>query len=159
MDLTAQYTLTPAEALRGTRTFKRRWYALSVASGVLLILMGLTSFSLATEQRGMGAIMLLNGLLFLVLPEAVLRWARLRRGAEAYPPMEITFNDEGLTLRTETSEGSLAWEAFEDICRRDGFWIFRINRSQAVIIPGRALDDGASAELAAFLRAKGRLKA
>ncbi len=86
------------------------------------------------------------------LPEAVLRWARLRRGAEAYPPMEVTLDDEGLTLRTEASEGGLPWASFAEIQRHSGFWIFRISRSQAVLVPERAFDEGAGGELAAFLR-------
>jgi hypothetical protein len=158
MRILTQYTLTPDEALRGTRTFKRLWYNVSVVSGTLLVMTGLSSVYLAGEQRGLGLFMALNGLLFLVLPEAVLRWARLRRGSQAYSPMEVVLDDEGLTLRTETSEGGLPWAAFARIHRLNGFWIFRISPSQAVIIPERAFEATASAELEAFLKARKLLK-
>jgi hypothetical protein len=159
MQITAHYTLTPAEALRGTRAFKRRWYAMSLGSGALLTVMGLGQVALSPDQRGIGLVMLFNGLLFLVLPELVLRWARLRRGAQAYTPMAVTFDDEGLTLRTEAAEGGLAWSAFELIQRRSGFWIFRVGPSQAVIVPERALVGTAEAELTAFLQGRNLLKA
>ncbi len=152
MHITAHYALTPDEALRGTRAFKRLWYGLSVGSGALMLLMGYTALQAAPDNRGLPLIMVVNGLLFLVLPEAVLRWARLRRGAQAYPPMEVTLDDEGLTLRTEASEGSLPWDAFAEIQRHSGFWIFRVSRSQAVLVPERALDEAAVPELVAFLR-------
>ncbi|NWJ41059.1 MAG: YcxB family protein [Geothrix sp.] len=152
MHITAHYSLTPDEALRGTRAFKRLWYGLSVGSGALMVLMGYTTLQATQDHRGLPLIMLVNGLLFLVLPEAVLRWARLRRGAQAYPPMQVTLDDEGLTLRTETSEGGLPWASFAEIQRHSGFWIFRISRSQAVLVPERALDEAAVTELAAFLR-------
>jgi hypothetical protein len=122
----AHYTLTPAEALRGTRAFKRLWYALSMGSGVLLILMGRVTFQASQGGHGLAIFMMFNGLLFLVLPEAALRWARLRRGSQAYPPTEVTLDDEGLTLRTESSEGGLPWTSFASIQRHSGFWIFRI---------------------------------
>jgi len=159
MQITAHYTLTPAEALRGTRAFKRRWYAMSLGSGALLTLMGLGNLILSPDQRGLGVVMLLNGLLFLLLPELVLRWARLRRGAHAYTPMAVTFDDEGLTLRTDSAEGGLAWSAFELIQRRSGFWIFRVGPSQAVIVPERALAGTAEAQLTAFLQGRNLLKA
>ncbi len=152
MQITIHYTLTPDEALRGTRAFKRLWYGLSMASGALMILMGYTASQAAQGSRGLPMIMLFNGLLFLVLPEAVLRWARLRRGAQAYPPMEVVFDDEGLTLRTEASEGGLPWASFKLIQRHSGFWLFRISRSQAVLVPERALEEAAASELATFLR-------
>jgi hypothetical protein len=152
MRITTHYTLTPDEALRGTRAFKRFWYGLSVASGALLILMGYTTLRVSQGEQGLALFMMFNGLLFLVLPEAVLRWARLRRGAQAYPPIDLSLDDEGLTLSTETSEGGLPWTAFAAIHRHSGFWIFRISRSQAVLLPERALDDAANAELDAFLR-------
>lgn len=154
MQISAHYTLTPAEALRGTRAFKRLWYGISVGSGALLILMGNTTYQASPGGHNLGLFMIANGLLFFVLPEAVLRWARLRRGAQAYPPTEVTFDDEGLTLRTEANEGGLPWTAFVLIQRHTGFWIFRISRSQAVIVPERALDAAASAELEAFLRGR-----
>jgi len=148
MQLTAQYTLTPEEALRGTRAFKRFGYGLSVGAGLLLLLMGTTSAQLG--GRGQGLFMLANGLLFLVLPEAVLRWGRYRRGPQAYPFMKVQLDDEGLTLRTEASAGSLPWAAFAGIQRHSGFWIFRVSRSQAILVPERALAEGD--ELEAFLR-------
>jgi hypothetical protein len=123
-----------------------------------MVLMGYTTLQAAPGSRGLPMIMLINGLLFLVLPEAVLRWARLRRGAQAYPPMEVTLDDEGLTLRTETSEGGLPWASFAEIQHHSGFWIFRISRSQAVIVPERAFDQAARAELAAFLRERKLLR-
>jgi len=158
VQINAPYTLTPDEALRGTRAFKRLWYRLSVGSGALLILMGYTALQVGPGERGLPIFMVFNGLLFLVLPEAVLRWARLRRGSQAYPPMEVAFDDEGLTLHTEASEGGLPWSAFTAIQRHSGFWLFRISRSQAVLVPERALDAAASAELEAFLRTRNLLK-
>jgi len=154
----AQYTLTPAEALSGTRAFKRLWYGVSVGSGALLILLGAVSLLAPQGERGLGVFMMFNGLLFAVLPESVLRWARLRRGARAYSPMEVELDDEGLTLRTETSEGGLPWAAFAGIQRHSGFWIFRSSRSQAVLVPERAIDAAASSELEAFLRERKLLK-
>jgi hypothetical protein len=154
----AHYTLTPAEALSGTRAFKRLWYGVSVGSGLLLVLLGLTSLLVPQGERGLGVFMLFNGLLFAVLPESVLRWARLRRGSRAYSPMEVELDDEGLTLRTEASEGGLPWTSFTGIQRHSGFWIFRVNRSQAVLVPERAMDAAASQELATFLRARKLLK-
>ena len=159
MKITTNYTLTPDEALRGTRAFKRLWYGISVASGALLILMGKVTFLASQGGHRLGIFMAFNGLLFLVLPEAVLRWARLRRGSEAYPPTEVTLDDEGLTLRTESSEGGLPWTAFSSIQRHTGFWFFRISRSQAVIVPERAMDDASSTELTSFLRERKLLKA
>lgn len=154
MHITAHYTLTPGEALRGTRAFKRFWYTVSVTSGALLILLGLTVALAPPGQRGLGFFMAANGLLFLVLPEAVLRWARLRRGTRAYTPMEVVLDGDGLTLRTESTEGSLPWAAFSGIQRRNGFWIFRITPSQAVLVPERALDVPSASELEAFLRGR-----
>jgi hypothetical protein len=157
MHILVQYTLTPAEALRGTRAFKRLWYGVSMGSGAVMLLLGLVGALAPEGQRGLGLFMAFNGLLFLVLPEAVLRWARLRRGAEAYSPMAITLSDEGLTLRTEATEateGGLPWTAFAGIQRRSSFWIFRISPSQAVLVPERALGAAASAELEAFLRTR-----
>lgn len=158
MQITAHYTLTPAEALRGTRAFKLLWYAVSVISGLVLILLGLAGTQAPGGQRGFSIFMMLNGLLFVVLPEAVLRWARLRRGTQAYTPMEVRLDDDGLTLSTDSAEGSLPWAAFADIQRRSGFWIFRISRSQAVLVPERALEAPAGQELEAFLRERKLLK-
>jgi YcxB-like protein len=155
MQITTHYVLTPDEALRGTRAFKRLWYFLSVGSGLLLILMGYASNQMG--GRGQGLFMIANGLLFLVLPEAVLRWGRYRRGNQAYPPMEVLLDDEGLTLRTEASEGSLPWSAFAAIQRHSGFWLFRISRSQAILVPERALEATAP-ELETFLRERKLLK-
>jgi YcxB-like protein len=159
MQILAQYTLTANEALRGTRAFKRLWYAISMGSGALLMLMGKVTFQASQGGHKLGLYMVFNGLLFLVLPEAVLRWARLRRGSQAYPPTEVTLNDEGLTLRTESSEGSLTWASFTSIQRHTGFWFFRISRSQAVIVPERAVNDTSSAELTSFLRERKLMKA
>ena len=158
MKILAHYTLTPAEALSGTRAFKRVWYAVSVGSGGLLILLGITSLLVPQGERGLGVFMIFNGLLFAVLPESVLRWARLRRGARAYSPIEVQLDDEGLTLRTEASEGGLPWASFSAIQRHSGFWIFRSGRSQAVLIPERAMEAAASSELEAFLRERKLLK-
>ena len=158
MKILAQYTLTPAETLSGTRAFKRVWYAVSVGSGGLLILLGTTSLLVPQGERGLGVFMIFNGLLFVVLPESVLRWARLRRGSRAYSPMEVRLDDEGLSLRTEASEGGLPWASFTAIQRHGGFWIFRISRSQALLIPERAMDAAAGSELEAFLRERKLLK-
>ena len=68
--------------------------------------------------------------------------------------MEVVFDDEGLTLRTESSEGGLPWADFAKIQRQSGFWIFRTAPSRAVLLPERALDATASAELEAFLRVR-----
>jgi len=153
MQITAHYTLTADEALRGARTFKRIWYQVSVGAGVGLMLLG--AYSLAPgPPRVPGLFLILNGLLFALLPEMVLRLARRRRGADAYTPVEVVFDDEGLTLRTEASEGGLPWADFAKIQRQSGFWIFRTTPSRAVLLPERALDAAASAELEAFLRAR-----
>lgn len=158
MRILAHYTLTPDEALRGTRTFKRVWYAASVGSGLLLIGLGLAGTAMAGGGASFSLFMVLNGLLFAVLPEAVLRTARRRRGAQSLYPLALRFDDEGLTLSTETHEGQVAWSAFERIQRRSGFWIFRINRGQAVLVPERVLDPASSAELAQFLQARHLLR-
>jgi len=158
MHIVAPYTLTPDEALRGTRAFKRLWYAISVGSGALLILMGRVTYQASEGGHVLGLFMMFNGLLLLVLPEAVLRWARLRRGAEAYPATVVTLDDEGLNLRTVASEGGLPWASFTMVLRHSGFWIFRVNRSQAVLVPERAMDAAASQELTTFLRARKLLK-
>ena len=158
MNILVHYTLTPAETLSGTRAFKRVWYAVSVGSGGLLILLGIISLLVPQGERGLGVFMIFNGLLFAVLPESVLRWARLRRGSRAYSPMEVQLDDEGLSLRTEASEGGLPWASFTAIQRHTGFWIFRISRSQALLIPERAMDAAASSELGAFLRERKLLK-
>jgi len=156
MHLTAAYTLTPDEALRGARTFKRIWYQVSVGAGLGLMLLG--AFNLAPGPRVPGLFLILNGLLFAGLPEIVLRLARRRRGADAYTPVEVVFDDEGLTLRTEASEGGLPWSDFASIQRQSGFWIFRTGPSRAVLLPERALDAAASAELEAFLRGRKLLR-
>ena len=156
MQITAHYTLTADEALRGARTFKRLWYQVSVGAGLGLVLLG--ALSLAPGQRVPGLFLMMNGLLFALLPEAVLRMARRRRGADAYTPVEVVFDDEGLTLRTESSEGGLPWSGFTRIQRQSGFWIFRTAPSRAVLLPERALDAAASAELEAFLRARKLLR-
>ncbi|HEY3399375.1 MAG TPA: YcxB family protein [Geothrix sp.] len=153
MQITAHYTLTPDEALRGARTFKRIWYQVSMGAGVGLMLLGAYSF-VPGQQRVPGLFLILNGLLFALLPEVVLRMARRRRGADAYTPVEVVFDDEGLTLRTESSEGGLPWTGFQKILRQSGFWIFRTAPSRAVLLPERALDAAACAELEAFLRAR-----
>jgi hypothetical protein len=158
MQIHAQYTLTPDEALRGVRAFKRTWYQVSVGAGLALILLGLAAALFAPGQRVPGVFLMLNGTLFAALPEAVLRMARRRRGSEAYAPVDVAFDDEGLTLRTEASEGGLPWSAFTAIRRHSGFWIFRTGPSQAVLLPERALDPAASAELEAFLKARNLLK-
>jgi len=152
MQILAHYTLTADEALRGARTFKRLWYQLSVGAGVGLMVLGV--FNLGPGQRVPGLFLLLNGLLFALLPELVLRMARRRRGTDAYTPVEVLLDDEGLTLRTEASEGGLPWASFAKIQRQNGFWIFRTAPSRAVLLPERALDAAASAELEAFLRAR-----
>ena len=152
MQIVTSYTITPDEALKGTRAFKRGWYEVSVVSGAVLLLFSLYSLQVSQSSHGFSLIMAFNGLVFLVMPEAVLRWARLRRGAKAYSPMEVTLDDEGLTLRTEASEGGLPWTSFTAIQRHSGFWIFRISRSQALLIPERALDAADGSELEAFLR-------
>lgn len=72
MQILAHYTLTPAEALRGVRAFKRFRYQVSVGMGLGLILLGLAAFLLAPGQRVRGLFMALNGLLFAGLPETVL---------------------------------------------------------------------------------------
>ena len=156
MQITAQYTLTPEEALRGTRAFKRYSYGVSVGAGLLLLLMGYASNQMGS--RGQGIFIALNGLLLLVMPEAVLRWARYRRGEQAYPPMEVALDDEGLTLHTEATAGSLAWSAFASIQRHSGFWIFRVSRAQAILVPERALAEADATELEAFLRGRKLLK-
>lgn len=158
MQILVQYTLTPAEALRGTRAFKWTWYLTSVAAGALLIIMARISLRTATLSQGMALFMMFNGLLLLLLPEAVLRWAGRRRGPAAYPPTEVALDDEGLTLRTDASEGSLPWSAFASVRHHTGFWFFRVNRSQAVIVPERAMEASASEELEAFLRERKLLK-
>ena len=158
MHISAQYTLTPDEALRGVRAFKRVRYQISVGAGLALILLGLGAFLFAPGQRVPGGFMVLNGLVFALVPEAVLRLARRRRGNDAYAPVEVLFDDEGLALRTDGSEGGLPWSAFEKIDRHSGFWIFRSGPSQAVLLPERALEPGASAELEAFLRGRKLLK-
>ena len=150
--IVAPYTLTPDEALRGTRAFKRLWYSVSVGSGALLILLGLLGLQASQGEQGFSLFMMGNGLLFAILPEAVLRWARRRRGAQAYSPMEVRFDDEGLTLKTDASEGGLPWTSFAKVQRRSGFWIFKMSRSQAVFVPERALGSAAGSELEAFLR-------
>ncbi len=153
MHITATYTLTSGEALRGARTFKRIWYQVSVGAGVGLMLLGAYSLT-PGQQRVPGLFLILNGLLFALLPEIVLRLARRRRGADAYTPVEVVFDDEGLTLRTESSEGGLPWADFAKIQRQSGFWIFRTAPSRAVLLPERALDAAACAELEAFLRVR-----
>lgn len=155
MLITTTYTLTPAEALRGTRTFKRLWYAVSVGSGALVALLGLVVVTASQGSPGFGIFMIFNGLLFVVMPETVLRWNRRRRGTSAYSSMTLRLDDEGLTLETESSEGSQPWGAFSEIRRRSGFWIFRLGPSQAVLVPERALESSASAELEAYLRSRG----
>jgi hypothetical protein len=157
VQILVQYTLTPAEALRGTRAFKRRWYILSMGSGALLVLGGRATLQ-APGGHNMALLMILNGLLFLVLPELALRWARLRRGAQAYQPTVVSLDDEGLTLRTDASEGSLPWAAFAEVQRSTGFWIFRVNRRQAVFVPERALAEADGRALEAFLRERKLLK-
>lgn len=154
MQIQTHYTLTPAEALRGARTFKRLWYAVSVGSGALVALLGLVVMTASGGQPGFGVFMILNGLLFVVMPETVLRWNRKRRGTSAYSDMTLRFDDEGLTLETESSEGSQPWSAFSEIRRRSGFWIFRLGPSQAVLVPERALEPSANAELEAYLRGR-----
>ena len=156
MRITASYTLTPAEALDGTRAFKRTWYGLSVASGGLMLLMGFTSLNLA--PGAMGLFMLFNGVLFLVLPEAVLRWGRHRRGTSTYAPVELELDDEGLVLRTQDTTGGLPWPAFAAVRRQSGFWMFRITHSQAILVPERALAEADATELEAFLRERKLLK-
>jgi hypothetical protein len=158
MHISATYTLTPDEALRGVRAFKRLWYQVSVGFGLGLILLGVTAAALAPGQRGPGLFLALNGLLFAALPEAVLRMARRRRGPDAYTPVEVLFDDEGLTLRTESSEGGLPWTGFTRIQRHSGFWIFRTAPSRAVLLPERALEPAAATELAAFLQARKLMK-
>jgi len=72
--------------------------------------------------------------------------------------MEVTLDDEGLNLRTETNEGGLPWSSFQSAQRRSGFWIFQITPSQAVFVPERALDPSAGPELEAFFRERSLLK-
>lgn len=158
MQITAHYTLTADEALRGVRAFKRLWYQVSVGAGLGLMLLGLAAMLLAPGQGVPGLFMVLNGLLFAALPEGVLRMARRRRGANAYTPVDVAFDDEGLTLRTEASEGGLPWSGFTEIRRHSGFWIFRTGPSQAVLLPERALEPAAAAELEAFLQGRGLMK-
>lgn len=157
MHITTHYTLTPAEALQGTRAFKRLWYAVSVGSGALVALLGVAVVTASGGQPAFGIFMILNGLLFVVMPEAVLRWGRHRRGSAAYTGMTLSLDDEGLRLETETSEGSLPWSAFTEIHRRGGFWIFRMGASQAVLVPERTFETSSATELEAFLRSRNLL--
>jgi hypothetical protein len=159
MNITTNYTITPDEALRGTRAFKRGWYEVSMVAGATLLLFGVYSLLASQNTKGFSLMMAFNGLIFLVMPEGVLRWARLRRGSQAYSPMEVVLDDEGLLLRTEATEGSLPWAAFARIQRRSGFWIFKISKNQAIFVPERVLDPAASAELEAFFRERKLLKA
>ncbi|WLT31867.1 YcxB family protein [Geothrix sp. PMB-07] len=156
MLLTTQYTLTPDEALRGTRTFKRLRYAVSVGSGALVALLGLVVVA-SEGSPAFGFFMIFNGLLFVAMPELVLRWGRRRRGSAPYSPITLQLDDDGLRLETEVSEGGLPWEAFSEIRRRSGFWIFRMDHTQAVLVPERAFEPAANAELEAFLRGRGIL--
>jgi hypothetical protein len=159
MQILVQYTLTADEALKGTRAFKRRWYEGAVVAGTALVLFALYSLFTGKGSWGFSAIMTINGLLLLVMPEASLRIAGRRRGSEAYPPTVVTLYDEGLTLRTPSSEGGLPWSAFSSVQRQSGFWIFTINRKQAVIFPDRAMDEASAAELTRFLGERKLLKA
>ena len=156
--ITTQSTLTRDEALRGTRTFKRFWYLVSTCSGALMIGLGIASRLLSANPGRMSGFMIFNGLLFLLMPEGVLRWARFRWGHKPYATMDLELDDEHLTVRTEANEGSLPWEAFRKIGRRGGFWIFSLNTSQAVIIPERALSEADTAQLETFLRGRKRLR-
>lgn len=156
MLLTTQYTLTPDEALRGTRTFKRGRYAVSVGSGALVALLGLVAAT-SEGSPAFGYFMIFNGLLFVAMPELVLRWGRRRRGSAPYSPINLQLDDEGLRLETEVSEGGLPWDAFAEIRRRSGFWIFRMDHAQAVLVPERAFEPAANAELEAFLHGRGML--
>jgi hypothetical protein len=158
MQLSAHYTLTRAEALRGNRTFKRRWYGVSVGSGLLLVLLGLSGAWLAPGQRAMGVFLAFDGLVFAAMPEMVLRWALLKRGALPQAPVEAAFDDEGLWIRSGGAEGRLGWNAFNAIHRRGGFWIFRLAANRAVLVPERALGAAGNEALAAFLRDRKRLK-
>lgn len=158
MHIVAPYTLTADEALKGTRAFKRGWYEGAVVAGAALVLFAIYSLLAGKGSWGFSLVMAINGLVLLVMPEASLRIAIRRRGSEAYPPTEVTLNDEGLTLRTPSSEGGLPWTAFSSIQRHSGFWIFTINRKQAIIFPERAMDEAASAELTLFLRERKLMK-
>lgn len=156
MKLATRYTLTADEALRGTRAFKRVSYGVSMGVGALLLAAGVAAAALAPPpQRMQGAFLAFNGLLFLALPEAALRFSRWRRGGQDYPAMELELDDEGLVLRTEQQTGGLPWAAFRGVDRRAGFWIFRITARQAVMVPEHALEPAAAEELAAFLKARG----
>ena len=50
MQIVAGYTLTPDEALRGTRAFKRGWYEVSVVSGAVLLLFSLYSLQVSRAR-------------------------------------------------------------------------------------------------------------
>ena len=107
MHITTQYTLTRDEALRGTRTFKRFWYLVSTGSGGLMLLLGLASLALSPGPGKLGGFMIFNGLLFLLMPEGVLRWARHRWGDRPYATTDLELDDTQLTVRSDTHEGSL----------------------------------------------------
>ncbi len=154
MHVTARYTLTPAEALRGNRAFRRRWYVGSLLTGLVLAGLGTSGALLAPEARQPGLFLALAGLLFAVLPEVLLRRALARRGALPQAPVEALLTDTGLTLRSGGGEGTLPWAGLRAIRRRGGFWIFQVSARQAVLVPERALDAAGTAELAGFLAAR-----
>ena len=158
MHLTAHYTLSSAEALRGNRAFKRLSYVLSLSVGLMLLILGLGGAALAPAQGQAGLFLALAGLLFAALPEVVLRWALNKRGALAQAPIEAAFNDEGIHLLSGGGEGHLPWEVFLRADRRSGFWILRLSSRQAVLVPERALDDTGNQTLASLLHDRKLLK-
>ena len=154
MELTARYTLTPSEARRGTRAFRRSWYVGSLVGGLALAGLGGIGAGLVPAARTSGLFLALAGLLFAILPEVVLRRALARRGALAQAEVEATLTEAGLFLRSGRTEGQLAWESFRTTRRRGGFWIFEVTANQAVLVPERAFDGPGNTVLARFLEAR-----
>ena len=154
MRLHARFALTHAEALRGNRAFKRTSYVLSVLAGLMLLVGGLVGAILSPSQRVMSLFLAFDGLLLACLPELALRWALIRRGPSPQAPVEVAFHEEGLLYRAGGAEGEVPWEAFSDIHRRSGFWLFRLTSHRAVLVPERALSASDSQILEAFLRAR-----
>ena len=159
MAISIQYQMTPKESLAAQRVSRRWVFWTMISLGILmLILVGVRRLQVG-EWTAEHTVFTAYGLIAVVFPELWIRWIAFRMRHALGLPVEMTFDEGGIAVKSPQAESRVMWSLFKSARLRSGFWLLKLSPYQSIAIPQRAFESGLEGGFIELLQQAGLTKA
>ena len=158
MGIQISYQPTRKESLAALRA-SRSWLVFGMPIlGVNLLGMITFLWFLDRELTALDIGLFAYGIFIIAFPELWLRWIAFRLRHLTDLPVDMTFDADGLSIKSPNVESKVLWGLFKCARAKSEFWLLKISTFQTLPVPRRAFGPGQEDAFKSLLQKAGLVK-